>query len=116
MSTDRSAWHAVSPQSALETFGVQPDKGLSEAQAAESLKINGPNELPKSKRDPAWKVLLSQFLDPLVLALLAAAVIATVVAFLEGDEDDDLIERYANAGAILAIVILNAIIGFIQER
>ena len=78
-------------------------EGLSAAEAAARLAAHGPNELQETISRPAWKMLLAQFIEPMILILVAAAVLAF---FLH-----DLTEGFA----ILAIVILFGILGFIQE-
>ncbi|MBI2508038.1 calcium-translocating P-type ATPase, PMCA-type [Candidatus Woesearchaeota archaeon] len=78
-------------------------KGLSAQEAVNRLSRFGKNELKKVKKVSIAKLVLEQFIDPLVLILLAAVVISFVI----GAKKD--------AVAIFAIVILNAIIGFSQE-
>ncbi len=77
--------------------------GLSKEAAAARLAKDGPNELPHETQKRAWQILLAQFRNLLVILLIVAA----VVSFLVGDGKD--------AVAILAIVVLNAILGFRQE-
>ena len=75
------------------------DDGSVEAQRARY----GPNELREKEKKPAWVIFLSQFKDFMILVLIAAAVVSGVV----GDLTDTMI--------ILVIVLLNAILGFVQE-
>jgi len=105
--------HAVEVDALLNTLGASSADGLSAAEASERRERYGPNRLPTPPRDPAWKRLLRQLADPLVLTLLVAAVIATVVAVQEGS--GSWLTRYADAVAILLIVVLNAVLGFYQE-
>jgi Ca2+-transporting ATPase len=77
--------------------------GLSAGEAADRLASHGPNELLETISRPAWKMLLAQFIEPLILILVAAA----VLSFFLGD----LVE----AVAILTIVFLFGLLGFIQE-
>ncbi len=79
-------------------------RGLNSAEAARRLAVSGTNTLPESKKTPMWRVFARQFLDFIVLLLLAA----TVVSFVPGD--------IVEAAVIFAIVMLNALIGFYQER
>ncbi|MGE5380712.1 MAG: calcium-translocating P-type ATPase, SERCA-type [Methylocystaceae bacterium] len=87
------------------THGLMVDagKGLTEKEAAHRLQANGENQLDHSEGLSPWKMLLSQFTDTMVLVLLGA----TVVSGLLGEMVD--------AAAIMAIVILNAVLGFVQE-
>lgn len=78
-------------------------QGLHDVEAAERLQKEGANVLPQKKKQVAWRILLEQFNDLMIMILLAAAVISGMV----GDPADTYI--------ILAIVITNALIGFLQE-
>ncbi|MDR0993030.1 MAG: cation-translocating P-type ATPase [Verrucomicrobiota bacterium] len=77
--------------------------GLSTAEAAERLQRHGPNELQESISRPAWKMLLAQFIEPMILILIAAA----VLSFSLGNVTE--------GSAILSIVGMFGILGFIQE-
>lgn len=85
--------------------------GLSDAEAADRLALNGRNALVSAKKKPAIVKFLSQFTDPMIIVLLVAAVISAVLAIVRG-EYAELID----SGIILLIVIINAIIGFVQEN
>jgi len=78
-------------------------EGLSQQEAVNRLSRYGKNELKKIKKISVAKLILQQFIDPLVLILIVAAVISFVIS-ARGD-----------AVAIFAIVVLNAVIGFSQE-
>jgi len=106
----------MSREGVAERFDVRPLEGLEERRAREELARVGPNELPKRKPPPAWKVFLAQFLNPLVLTLLAAAVVATTSAVWHAEPGVGFLARYSDALAILLIVVLNAVIGYVQER
>jgi len=95
-------WHAVEPGQALARLGVDGD-GLTPDEAARRLGQYGPNALPPPPRVPGWRRLLRQFNDPLILFLLAAAVLSA------------LLGHYADAGVIAAVVLVNAIVGVVQE-
>ncbi len=77
--------------------------GLTDMEAEARIRQFGPNELEKKKKASALTIFLSQFTDFIVLVLIAA----TVISFFLGEVID--------ASAILIIVILNAVMGFIQE-
>jgi len=96
-------YYQKSVQDTLAELGVEPAVGLSESQVRERQAQYGLNELPSEGGVPWWKLLLSQFTDIMVLVLIAAAVISAVI----GDVKDTMI--------ILAIVVLNAALGFYQE-
>ncbi len=85
--------------------------GLSDAEAQRRLAAYGPNELASEPPIPRWRRLLAQFTNVLVLLLLAATVISVIAWLLEGAEGLPY-----EAFAIIAIVIVNALIGFFQEE
>ncbi|SEL40653.1 Ca2+-transporting ATPase [Chitinophaga rupis] len=95
-------WHRLGINEIQELLDTSP-QGLSTADAEERLLQGGPNELQEGKRKSIAGVLLAQFKDLMILILLAAAVISGIM----GDLTDTII--------ILIIVLLNALIGFIQE-
>jgi len=78
-------------------------RGLSATEAAQRLTIFGYNELEEKKKTPAWLLFLFQFKDVMILILCAAAILSGIV----GDITDTVV--------ILIIVLLNAIVGFVQE-
>lgn len=94
-----------------EKFDVDPEVGLTESEAQRRLDLYGPNKLIEAKKETVLQMFLGEFKDPLVLILLVAAVIDAVIAIINGNEVAD----WAEVAVILAIVILNAVIGTIQE-
>ncbi len=107
--------HAEDCNRFLERVEVSSSAGLSEAAVAERLAEFGPNQLPEGKKKSALLRILEQFINPLVLTLLAAAVIAIVVGFTAASSQSFL-SRFGDAIAILLIVVLNAFLGYYQER
>ncbi len=95
-------FHLQSIEDSLKHFHTDHG-GISSEEAAIRLKEYGPNSLQESKKKPAWLLFLRQFMDFMILVLILAAGIS---AFL-GDLIDTII--------ILVIVLLNAIVGFVQE-
>ena len=95
-------WHAVSVQDTLEAQETGQD-GLAEAEAAARLAAFGPNRLRPPKRRGALSRFLSQFHDALTYVLMGAAVVTALVG------------HWVDAQVILAVVVINAIIGFLQE-
>ncbi len=96
-------WHTLSVPAALERLGTRPDDGLAPEEAAQRAARFGPNELRERARRGALRMLLDQFTDFMILVLLAAALVSGAI----GEVKDTL--------AILVIVVLNAVIGFVQE-
>ena len=86
------------------------DRGLSESDAARRLARHGPNELRSAPPESAWARLIRQFVDPLVLLLLAAIAISFAAWAFDGAEGVPV-----EAIVIVAIVGLNALIGAWQE-
>ncbi|HEY8041073.1 MAG TPA: HAD-IC family P-type ATPase, partial [Polyangiaceae bacterium] len=106
--------HTEAPEALLARLATDPAHGLSEDEAAERLARDGPNELPRPKGKSVLLQLLGQFSNPIVLTLLAAAIIAIVDGVSRREEP--LLVRFGDATAILLIVVLNAFLGFYQER
>jgi Ca2+-transporting ATPase len=96
-------FHSQSPEDVAEQLRTHPETGLTTSEAARRLAEHGPNELPEKPPTPFWRRVVDQLRDFVVLLLLAAA----VVSFALGDT--------AEAAAIMAIVVLNAVIGVVQE-
>jgi P-type Ca2+ transporter type 2C len=107
--------HAEDCDRFLERVDVSSSAGLSEAAVAERLAQVGPNQLPEGKKKSALLRILEQFINPLVLTLLAAAAIAIVVGFT-ASHSHGFLSRFGDAIAILLIVVLNAFLGYYQER
>ncbi|MFM8528141.1 MAG: cation-translocating P-type ATPase, partial [Ilumatobacteraceae bacterium] len=107
MSLVSSAHPDISDDSAAGGPAGSVDRapGLSSGEAAQRLATVGPNELTAGESVPAWRRLLSAFSDRLILMLVAAAVVALVVS---GELKTPLV--------VLGVVLLNVIIGFLQEQ
>jgi Ca2+-transporting ATPase len=94
----------------LAALGTDARLGLTEAEARSRLEQHGPNELAAAPPVPAWRKFLSQFQDVLVILLLVATAISTVLWLYE----EEMALPY-EAMAIGAVVILNAVMGYVQE-
>ena len=97
-------WYRVSFEDAAARLEAKPDSGLTESEARKRLDQYGPNEVADYGSRNAWQLLLAQFTGVLTLVLFAAAVLSVFLG--------DLVD----AAAILAIVVLNAGLGFFQEH
>jgi Ca2+-transporting ATPase len=95
----------------VSELGVDPTHGLSAAEAQARIEQHGRNELPSEPPTPAWQRLLGQFRDPLTILLLVATVVSFVAWVIERETPIPY-----EAIVILAIVILNGILGFVQEN
>ncbi len=89
---------------------TDPVRGLSSDEAQRRLQQYGPNQLQATPPIPKWRKFLAQFTNPLVLLLLVAVVISLIAWYIEG-----MHELPYEAIAIIAIVLLNAVIGYFQE-
>ena len=107
IASDPSVMEIKSVSSALT---VDVDRGLSASEAASRLTKDGPNALRAAPPVPAWRHWLAQFQDPLIYLLLAAATIAAVAWWVEGHSGWPV-----DATVIVAVVLLNAIIGLVQK-
>ncbi len=96
-------WHRITADEGLSQAGTPSRDGLSADEASRRLAEQGPNELTESGAKSPWRILVEQFTSLLIAILVVAAIASAVL----GD--------YEDAVAILAIIILNAILGFRQE-
>ncbi|MCA1782621.1 MAG: cation-transporting P-type ATPase [Dermatophilaceae bacterium] len=94
--------HAVATEAVLERLQVDED-GLSDGEAARRRREAGPNRLPEPERDHPVIRFLRHFHDALIYVLIGAAVVTTILG------------HWIDTGVIVAVVVLNAVIGFIQE-
>jgi magnesium-transporting ATPase (P-type) len=101
--TGTLTWHAVEATEAVSTLGTDPGRGLDPDEAARRLEQHGPNRLPEARRRGPLPRLLAQFDNPLILVLIVAG-IGTV-----------LLRDYVDAAVIFGVVVINAVIGFVQE-
>ena len=84
--------------------------GLTKTEADKRLAKYGPNSLGEEKKTPLWKRFLGQFADAMVLILIGAAILSAVMAVKEGG-----FSGWIDVIVILAIVIINAVLGVYQE-
>ena len=107
-------WHSLTPDQVAEALDTHPRTGLTQAQVQERLARYGPNELIERPRPGFWQMLWDQFNNFVVMILIVAAVISFIIGLQEFSESGQMTE-FVEAAAIIAIVILNAIIGVVQE-
>ncbi|MFT3717258.1 HAD-IC family P-type ATPase [Pseudorhodoferax sp.] len=97
-----SDWHALPADDVLQRLDSRRE-GLTAAEAAARLARHGPNELPAPPRVHPFRRFLAQFNNALILFLLSAAVVAAVLG------------HWVDASVIVGVVLVNAIVGFVQE-
>jgi magnesium-transporting ATPase (P-type) len=100
---DSTPWHAMQAADVEQQLGVDPRRGLDAAEAAERLKTYGANRLPQGKTMGPVARFLGQFNNILIYVLLAAGFIKLMLSL------------WLDASIIFAVVVLNALLGFLQE-
>ncbi|SJZ85706.1 cation-translocating P-type ATPase [Garciella nitratireducens] len=96
-------WFSKSPEQILKEFDVNPEIGLSEEEAKKRLEKYGENKLKSKPKKSTWKLFLEQLQDMLIYVLLASTLITLAIG------------EYVDAFIILFVVLLNAVIGVVQE-
>ncbi|MFC4346829.1 cation-transporting P-type ATPase [Kordiimonas lipolytica] len=98
----QKSWHTLSTENSLELLKA-PAGGLSHVEATKRLAEYGPNRLPEAARRSGFKRFLQQFHHILIYVLIGSAAITAAL------------DHWIDTGVILAVVVANALIGFIQE-
>ena len=98
-----SHWYARPADAVAKDFGVDPAAGLTVGRAAELLSANGPNALPEEKPKPGWRRFLDEYRSYMQVILVAAAIVSL------------LIKEWSTAVLLLALTVLNAVVGMRQE-
>jgi Ca2+-transporting ATPase len=96
-------WHTLDVAVVAARLGVDLNLGLTEEEARHRAARFGPNAIREKPPRAPWRMFLGQFADFMILVLIAAAAVSGVI----GDVKDTL--------AIIVIVLLNAVVGFVQE-
>ncbi|MFQ5991910.1 MAG: calcium-translocating P-type ATPase, PMCA-type [Nitrospiraceae bacterium] len=102
-SGDTPRWHILSSAEAANRLGVELQSGLASSEAERRALEYGANEIREHRARSPWRMFLDQFTDFMILVLIVAAIISGVI----GDVVDTI--------AILVIVLLNGLLGFVQE-
>ncbi|WP_209280931.1 HAD-IC family P-type ATPase [Kocuria sp. JC486] len=95
--------HALPTQDVEQCLAVDPHRGLSTEEVSRRRDVLGPNKLPDPPRDSVIVRFLRHFNDVLIYVLLAAAVLTAVL------------QEWVDTGVIVLVVVINAVIGFVQE-
>lgn len=98
----KAVLHSEPSENVFRYFGAR-EAGLSKKEVSERLALYGENRLPVLPSQPVWKRFLSQFNNVLIYVLLGSGVLSA------------LLQHYVDSGVILAVVLVNSTVGFIQE-
>lgn len=93
----------------LRLFDVSAERGLSDAEAKMRLETYGPNRLETTKQRSTWQIFVDQFKGSMVMILFIAAIISGIIGVQSG-------EGLLDTVVILAILVVNAIIGTVEEK
>ncbi len=96
-------WYAREPAAVAETLGVDPDAGLTAADADERLRRDGPNALPTEAAVPGWRRFLDEYTSYMQMILVGAAVVSLAI------------KEWSTAVVLVAITLLNAVVGLRQQ-
>jgi len=114
MDSENRAWQALPAADVAAVLECDPDRGLTEEQVRQRRARWGRNELREAPKRSFWKMLLDQFDQFLVIILIVAAIVSALIGWSEYNRSGDTTE-FIDAIAIMTIVILNAILGVVQE-
>jgi len=112
-----AVWHSLEVDKALDLLDSNADSGLTPEDIQQRLQKYGPNELEEHGGRSAWEILLDQFKNIMLLMLIGVALISGVldlIAWQSGSLKPGEVP-FKDTIAILAIVILNGILGYVQE-
>ena len=102
-STSDTPWHTLSAEEVSQRLEVDPQTGLNAKEIQDRTRRYGPNTIPEHRQRSLTRILVDQFTDFMILVLIGAAIVSGILG-----------ERL-DAVAIFIIVVLNGIIGFVQE-
>ena len=102
--TDHPIWHVLTREGTVQELHVEPERGLTSAEAAERLARYGPNGFEEAKGESRWHAFLRQYRDPMQIVLLIAGVISIYP-----------VKQPGTGIVILLLTLLNAVLGLNQE-
>src|SRR3954471_2633664 len=102
--TEAPTWHMLPQEGVAQTLGVEPERGLTSEEAASRLASYGPNRFAEAKTEARWHAFLRQYRDPMQIVLLVAGVISIYP-----------VKQPGTGIMILALTLLNAVLGLNQE-
>lgn len=113
----QSLWHHLSLEQVLQAFQVNPQQGLSEAEVQQRQVHYGRNEIQEAQGRKTWEIFLDQFKNIMLVMLIIVAVISGIIDFTELQAGTIKMGTvpFKDTIAIFAIVVLNGVLGFMQE-
>ena len=102
------SWHSFTTEAALSQLEVNPKEGLSTESVKERTNKYGPNRLAEPPKRSFLKLIFDQLNNFVIILLIVAAIISAVVSYMHN-------EPYVESIAILAIIVLNSVLGVVQE-
>ena len=110
-----SAWHTLDVEKTLSELGSNPETGLTSQQVEDRLQQYGSNELEETAGRSTWEILLDQFKNIMLVMLIAVAFISGVLDLIALQQGKTEGVPFKDTIAILLIVILNGVLGYLQE-
>ncbi|MBE9053269.1 cation-translocating P-type ATPase [Nostocales cyanobacterium LEGE 11386] len=112
-----AVWHSLDVDKALDLLDSNADSGLTPQDVQQRLQKYGPNELEENDGRSAWEILLDQFKNIMLLMLIAVAFISGFLDFMAWQAGEFKAGEvpFKDTIAIMAIVILNGVLGYVQE-
>ena len=107
-------YETKSSKETLAELNVDPKIGLSTEEAGRRILEYGPNKLAEKKKKPIILVFLSNFNDPMIFILIAAALLSVAISLYNTIRNGDSFD-FADPVIIMGVCVLNAIIGTVQE-
>ncbi|MCD6030538.1 MAG: ATPase [Thermomicrobiales bacterium] len=102
--TDQTAWYGLTAEETLQKLGVDPARGLDDAEVVRRREQYGPNRLAEEKPEPGWQAFLRQYQDLMQIVLVVVALISIVV-----------LQDFATGIFVFGLTVLNAVMGLNQE-
>ncbi|NEO81745.1 cation-translocating P-type ATPase [Moorena sp. SIO4G3] len=111
------AWYTQSVENSLAESGCDPQVGLTSQQVSQRLQYYGLNELEEKAKRSSWAMFLDQFKDIMLLMLIAVAIVSGILDLINLQQASEKASEFPfkDTIAILSIVILNGILGYLQE-
>jgi Ca2+-transporting ATPase len=113
-SREERIWHSLPIDEVAAQLGTDRTRGLTAGQVAEKQAQYGPNELAERPRPGFLARLWNQLNDFLIWILIISAIVSAIIGWNEFRASGEITE-FIDAGAIMTIVVLNAIMGLVQE-